>query len=121
MMPAYISNWFNDMYPGQIQWSNGAVPGTTSAYLSVCHNIHVPSNADIIIVDYSVNDLHQSPGFRPFLHEIRRAMERMIRKLLNYPNRPAVILLHAYAWHQVRWDAADTAGPTSSGMVLAGI
>jgi len=36
--------------------ANGAVPGTTSQYMSGCVNLHVPANADIVVVDYTVND-----------------------------------------------------------------
>ena len=29
-----------------------APEGTLSAYMSVCHNLHVPKNADLIFVEY---------------------------------------------------------------------
>ena len=32
----------------------------------------------------------------------RRAYERLLRKLLKLPNRPAVILLHTYSYREVR-------------------
>lgn len=32
----------------------------------------------------------------PFQNDVRRGFERLVRKLLNYPNRPAVVLMHAY-------------------------
>ena len=35
---------------------NGAVPGTVSQYMSVCHNLHVPKTVDIVFVDYACND-----------------------------------------------------------------
>lgn len=28
----------------------------------------------------------------------RRSLERLVRKLLDYPLKPAIILLHAYDW-----------------------
>lgn len=34
----------------------------------------------------------------PFDNVARRSFERLIRKLLNYPNRPAVVLLNAYSY-----------------------
>ncbi|KAG1658766.1 hypothetical protein FOA52_001308 [Chlamydomonas sp. UWO 241] len=78
---------------------NGAVPGTLSSYMSVCHNIHTPKDADIIFVDYSVNDDWEM--FPPMNNGVRRPFERLLRKLLNYPKRPAVVLVHAYVWHSV--------------------
>ena len=32
---------------------------------------------------------------------MRRPFERLIRKLLQYPRRPAVVLMHAYRWFQI--------------------
>ena len=32
--------------------SNGAVAGTISSYMSVCHNIHIPKDVDIVFVEY---------------------------------------------------------------------
>ena len=37
----------------------------------------------------------QTPG-PPFQNEARSGFERLIRKLLNYPNKPAVVLMHAF-------------------------
>jgi hypothetical protein len=35
------------------------------------------------------------------MHTHRRPYERLLRKLLAYPNRPALIMLHAYSWHKL--------------------
>lgn len=64
---------------------NGAVPGTTSAYMSVCHNVHVPREADIVIVEYSVNDPEDNEPKKRMDNPHRRAFERLLRKLLTYP------------------------------------
>lgn len=42
--------------PQRLVMNNGAVPGTVSQYMSTCHNVHVPKEADIIFVEYAVND-----------------------------------------------------------------
>ena len=43
---------------------NGAVPGTTSSYMSLCTRVHVPEDADIVLVEYAVNDeLEAKPLF----------------------------------------------------------
>ena len=50
---------------------------------------------------------------RPTLRsQVRRPFERLIRKLLLYPRRPAVILIHAYRWFQLP--------PENSGQVRSG-
>ena len=67
----------------KVNVKNGAVPGTLSSYMSVCHNVHVAQEADVIFVDYTLNDPHDA---HPIMENpIRRAFERLLRKLLNYP------------------------------------
>ncbi|KAG2493701.1 hypothetical protein HYH03_008215 [Edaphochlamys debaryana] len=75
---------------------NGAMSGTTSQYMSTCVNLHVPATVDIVIVEYAIND--EEMPMPHMNNKVRRPYERLIRKLLNYPRRPAVILLHAYRW-----------------------
>ena len=97
--PQYVTNWLEDSFGGKSKATgqNGAVGGTLSSYMSVCHNLHIPKDADIVFVEYSVNDWH-SPGGPPFQNNIRRAFERLLRKIMRYPNKPAVVLLNAYIW-----------------------
>ena len=49
--------------------------------------------------DRSVND-PESP-MPAFENDVRRPFERLLRKLLKFPNRPAVVLMHAYVWAKV--------------------
>ena len=44
-------------------------------------------------LEFSVNDGSQGPVESP----IRRAYERLVRKLLELPNRPAVVLLQTFS------------------------
>ena len=53
-----------------------------------------------------MNDWHSpKPAFQ---NNLRRSFERLLRKLLNYPNFPAVVLVHAYIWYQVGVQQAVT-------------
>ncbi|GAX81637.1 hypothetical protein CEUSTIGMA_g9065.t1 [Chlamydomonas eustigma] len=98
--PQYLFNWLEDTYGKDIiEGSNGAVSGTLSAYMSVCLNMHITKDVDIVFVEYSVNDWHL-PGGPPFQNEMRRSFERLLRKILTYPHKPAVILVHSYIWYQ---------------------
>lgn len=47
-----------------------------------------------MLVEYALNDEFTHSDVK-FDNAIRRAFERLIRKLLNYPNKPAVILMNA--------------------------
>jgi hypothetical protein len=49
--------------------------------------------------------------------EMRRAFERLIRKLLNFPNKPAVVLVNSFIylpgnrWVRQGWLAGGGSGP----------
>lgn len=95
-LQTYLMDSYGRLAGVNVTVNNGAVPGTTSAYMAACTNMHVPQEADIVIVEYSVNDDCEA---MPILdNAVRRPYERLLRKLLLLPSRPAVVLLHAYAW-----------------------
>jgi hypothetical protein len=47
------------IFPGQIQWINGAVRGTTTLYMAICLHTRIPDDVDIVIMEYSVNNRRQ--------------------------------------------------------------
>ncbi|KAG2492246.1 hypothetical protein HYH03_009488 [Edaphochlamys debaryana] len=75
-------------------WVNGGLPGTTSAYMSSCMHQHLPLDVDLVLIEYSVNDSPTPSGE----FEERRPFERLVRKALELPSRPAVVLVHFFAW-----------------------
>ena len=53
-----------------------------------------------MLVEYAVND---QPGME-FEGDQRKGFERLLRKLLNYPKKPAVILVNSFAYmHTGEW------------------
>lgn len=52
----YLKDTYGKVAGVAVTVNNGAVPGTTSAYMAACVNLHVPRDADIVIIEYSVND-----------------------------------------------------------------
>ncbi|GLI61408.1 hypothetical protein VaNZ11_003602 [Volvox africanus] len=77
------------------EFLNGAVPGTMSGYTSSCLTHHLIPGADLVFVEFAVND---SP-LNTWADEgsPRRPLERLFRKLLNLPSRPAVVLVNMFA------------------------
>ncbi|MEW5305456.1 MAG: hypothetical protein WDW36_007994 [Sanguina aurantia] len=75
---------------------NGGLGGAPSSYMEVCSKMHIPVYADIIVAEFNVND--ESNPSPPVDNVARRSFERMLRKLLDYPNKPAVIILNAFRW-----------------------
>ena len=129
---------------------NGAIPATQSSYMSMCVNLHVPRNVDLVVVrsypywevslpstlylhelhlcwtliglfaqlcghctlcgqighrlsrvtseiklpcslqvEFALNDGCRSESFD---NPLRRSFERLLRRLLVFPNRPAIVL-----------------------------
>ncbi len=74
---------------------------------------HLPRSIDVVLVEFAANDDAQ-PRWEPQLEsKERRAFERLLRKLLSLPSRPAVVLVNAYHWHRqqaspgVFWKTAE--------------
>ncbi|KAG2501735.1 hypothetical protein HYH03_000235 [Edaphochlamys debaryana] len=95
------------MYNGPShRFVDGGVAGTTSAYMSSCMQRHIPPDVDLLLVEYSVND---SP-LPSADYKARRPFERLLRKALELPSRPAVVLVHMFAWKNSSahyWDSAE--------------
>ena len=65
----------------------------------------VPADVDLVMVEYGVNDLIHgnevhalaNPDNQMYTVE-RKALERLYRRMLLLPSRPALLLFEAYAW-----------------------
>ncbi|KXZ49521.1 hypothetical protein GPECTOR_21g747 [Gonium pectorale] len=89
--------------------------GTQSGYMSSCLQHHLPPGVDVVLLEYAVND---PPTPSPTLSDpSRRAFERLVRKVLSLPSRPAVVLVNMYAagaakgryWHNAERDFNELA------------
>lgn len=89
----------------QMVFHNGAVGGVTSTYMTSCLKWHMPKDVDLVIVEYNVNDGFEGTHCHVLPCKIeygnmnspqRRAYERLLRKLLMLPHRPAVIMLQTF-------------------------
>jgi lysophospholipase L1-like esterase len=98
--PTYFHNWLMDAFPSSnITFVNGAVVATMSDYMAVCSSSHIPNNTDLVILEYAVNDIPRTVhGMSLMDNSERRAMERLLRRLLEYPHRPAVVFLNIFSW-----------------------
>ena len=51
--PRYLHNWLTDAFPGtSASVHNGAIAATTSEYMSLCNNMHIPRDSSIVILEY---------------------------------------------------------------------
>jgi len=81
----------------RLHFVKAGIPATASSYMASCHNVFVPAHADIVFVEYARNDNAQLQG--DFTGPLRRSYERLLRKLLKYQHKPAVIILSSFVWH----------------------
>jgi len=69
---------------------NGALPATGPSFFEHCLESQLPATADVVLVEFTVNLDHNPDAF-----------ERMLRKLLTLPGRPAIIVVSMHAWRIV--------------------
>jgi hypothetical protein len=69
---------------------NGCVPATQSEYVSMCLNKFVADDVDLVFIEYATNDGYADGSIS---NTRTHAYERLLRKLLQLPNRPAVVLM----------------------------
>eukprot|EP00884_Botryococcus_braunii_P016637 jgi/Botrbrau1/3657/Bobra.0204s0047.1 len=110
-----LSKWFHAFHPlvgGHVKFINSAVAATTSSYTSQCLPNFVPSDVDIVFLEFALNDYEGLPTRTTASMDNyqRRGYERLLRKLLDYPNAPAIIPV--YWWAGIRhnftfWDVAE--------------
>ena len=88
-----LRDWLAARFPhSKVDAVNGAVPASGSDYFSFCMKLHIPEDADLVVVELGVND-EALPE-----HEVN--MENLLRGLLDLPNQPAVMLLEVVAFSQ---------------------
>ena len=83
-----VYQWFVDTFPqAKFHYVNGGIGGTDSFYgVSRAVTDLLMYQPDFVVVDFSVNDTKLS--FR------KETYEGLLRKLLAWPSRPAVVLLN---------------------------
>ncbi|EIE19265.1 hypothetical protein COCSUDRAFT_58561 [Coccomyxa subellipsoidea C-169] len=90
-----IYEWVSSVFPHKNhRFLNRALPGTTSSYVSPCALQMVPPEADFVMLEFTFNDAERASEGRD--DPTRRGFERLIRKMLNLPNRPAVMYFHVW-------------------------
>ena len=98
--PHHLFRWINSSFPpapGQPEhrFKNNGLPGTSSALFSICTQDLVPEDADLIVLEFAVNDEWRLEGITG---DGARAFEQLLRKLRSMPRRPALVMLAYWSW-----------------------
>lgn len=68
---------------------NGAIGGMDSSYYAFCGTHHIPTDADLVVIEFDVND-QSNRHYREFF-------DQLLRVVLELPNQPAVVILGAWS------------------------
>ncbi|KAK3286862.1 DNA polymerase alpha subunit B [Cymbomonas tetramitiformis] len=75
---------------------NGGVSASPIKYMNLCVREHVPADVDLVIIEYAVNQMLPDKSIAK--SDPVQQYERLVRKLIRFPNRPAIILLQTFSW-----------------------
>ena len=67
-----------------------AMGGTGSDFFQYCHHSYVQDNVDLVLLEMSVNDLHELP----YNVNLSLPIEQLTRQLLEYPTEPALLYVN---------------------------
>ena len=79
------------------RYLNGAVGACGSSYFEACVDWHVPMDADVVFLEFAVNDGVPRSGDLFPLPEVK-TLERLVRKLLAFKSSPAVVVFNFFSW-----------------------
>ncbi|GLI65991.1 hypothetical protein VaNZ11_009684 [Volvox africanus] len=87
-----LSKWMISAFPrANITARNGCTPGVPTPYMIMCLELSVDTDVDLVFMEYTLND-----GIDPMLfnNRIVMDMERLVRRVMDLPNHPAVVFMH---------------------------
>ncbi|GIL58946.1 hypothetical protein Vafri_13943 [Volvox africanus] len=86
-----MTNWLATAFPSiNITARNGAVPATPASFMVMCLDHFVDPDVDLVFLEYILNNGMED---RIFGNQVVQVMERLIRKLLDLPGKPAVVMM----------------------------
>lgn len=89
---ALVSKWMFSAFPNaNITARNGCTPGVPSPYMIMCLELSVDPDVDLVFMEYTLND---GLDDRVLRNRVVMDTERLVRRILALPSRPAVVLMH---------------------------
>jgi hypothetical protein len=97
--PEEFVSWLQQLYPSAtFQLTNLARRATAATFAALCLAQHVPEDADLIIVEYSVNGYIFDGACQWFTSSQVAGYETLLRKVITKSPNAAFISLGAFQW-----------------------
>lgn len=92
-----VQRWLQRRYaPANVSHHNAAMPAVPPGYMEHCLPLHVPQDVDLVFLEAAANLCgHAGKSGEGACDFGRESVEKILRMLLRYPNRPAVLFVHA--------------------------
>ena len=89
-----IYDYINVRWPGRRHiYANGAIAATGSPYFAQCLGRHLHKEADLVLLEFAVNDGHGNQGT---VASVETIVRRVTRERGGFGARPAMALVHWY-------------------------
>ncbi|GBF87887.1 hypothetical protein Rsub_00599 [Raphidocelis subcapitata] len=97
---ARLGNWLPRAFPrAKFEFHNGCVPATPAAFMTLCLEHYLDPLADLVFVEYVLNDGIEDR----VMHNRRvRIYERLLRRIMDQPHAPAVVLVGTHGMFRDR-------------------
>ncbi|GIL91193.1 hypothetical protein Vretimale_18816 [Volvox reticuliferus] len=96
-----VAHWLTAAFPSiNITARNGAVPATPASFMVMCLDHFVDPDVDLVFLEYILNN---GLDDRVFDNQVIQVMERLIRKLLDLPGKPAVVMMQVPTHSMARY------------------
>ncbi|KAL7421285.1 hypothetical protein Q5752_004170 [Cryptotrichosporon argae] len=107
--PQMVYDWIQAEYPNPAhKYKSGAVPATGVDYFASCYSLHVPTDADLYVLEGAVNDAYvDSLAEAGTDLDVSDYTETLVRELLHKSPVTAVIMMSLWAVPHKYLNGAD--------------
>ncbi|GIL63834.1 hypothetical protein Vafri_17825 [Volvox africanus] len=95
-----FAKWLISAFPrANVTARNGCTPGVPTPYMILCLELSVDPDVDLVFMEYTLNDAYSVPSHHEEAklldNPIVKNAERLVRRVLALPQRPAVVFMHS--------------------------
>ncbi|KAG2493907.1 hypothetical protein HYH03_007843 [Edaphochlamys debaryana] len=112
---AMLAKWMISAFPrANITARNGCTPGVPTPYMIMCLELSVDPDVDLVFMEYTLNDGTESQLFD---NPVVVSTERLVRRVLNLPGKPAVVFMHIPTFGMAGYPIGHSKNPAADAYV----